>query len=184
MSAAWGDRLKAELAALPKKSPEPFTFDWKQVQASPDPRSLSGNASLLRQTICRHLVVSVPRILDVLQRIRLRFRNLGLHLPTARCASQRWITRTDSDFPSMNQRRAIRRVIADTHGLFDPAIRRHFKSIIIHAGDIGNQSVIEQLEQIAPATAVSGNVDNEGQRIIRGLDRTGRPPHRHPSYSV
>jgi hypothetical protein len=28
------DRLKAELAALPKKSPEPFTFDWKQVQAS------------------------------------------------------------------------------------------------------------------------------------------------------
>jgi len=27
------ERLKAELAALPKKSPEPFTFDWKQVQA-------------------------------------------------------------------------------------------------------------------------------------------------------
>jgi putative phosphoesterase len=66
----------------------------------------------------------------------------------------------------MNQRRAIRiGVIADTHGLFDPAIRRHFKGVdhIIHAGDIGNQSVIEQLEQIAPATAVSGNVDNEGQ---------------------
>ena len=34
MSAARADRLKAELAALPKKSPEPFTFDWKQVQAS------------------------------------------------------------------------------------------------------------------------------------------------------
>jgi predicted Zn-dependent protease len=33
MSAARADRLKAELAALPKKSPEPFTFDWKQVQA-------------------------------------------------------------------------------------------------------------------------------------------------------
>jgi hypothetical protein len=25
--------LKAELAALPKKLSEPFTFDWKQVQA-------------------------------------------------------------------------------------------------------------------------------------------------------
>ena len=34
MSAARADRLKAELAALPKKSPEPFTFDWKQVQVS------------------------------------------------------------------------------------------------------------------------------------------------------
>ncbi|HSL02826.1 MAG TPA: M48 family metallopeptidase [Nitrospiraceae bacterium] len=34
MSAARAERLKAELAALPKKLPEPFTFDWKQVQAS------------------------------------------------------------------------------------------------------------------------------------------------------
>jgi Zn-dependent protease with chaperone function len=34
MSTARADRLKAELAALPKKSPEPFTFDWKQVRAS------------------------------------------------------------------------------------------------------------------------------------------------------
>jgi len=34
MSAARAERLKAELAALPKKSPESFTFDWKQVQAS------------------------------------------------------------------------------------------------------------------------------------------------------
>ena len=53
-------------------------------------------------------------------------------------------------------------VIADTHGLFDPAIRRHFKGVdhILHAGDIGNRSVIEQLEKIAPVTAVSGNVDD------------------------
>ncbi len=34
MSTARADRLKAELAALPKKSSEPFTFDWKHVQAS------------------------------------------------------------------------------------------------------------------------------------------------------
>ncbi len=34
MSTARAERLKMELAALPKKSPEPFTFDWKQVQAS------------------------------------------------------------------------------------------------------------------------------------------------------
>ena len=34
MSTARADRLKTELAALPKKLPEPFTFGWKQVQAS------------------------------------------------------------------------------------------------------------------------------------------------------
>jgi uncharacterized protein len=66
----------------------------------------------------------------------------------------------------MNQRKAIRiGVIADTHGLFDPSIRRHFRGVnhILHAGDIGDQSVLEKLEQIAPVTAVSGNVDNEEQ---------------------
>ena len=52
-------------------------------------------------------------------------------------------------------------VIADTHGLFDSTIVRHFQGVnhIIHAGDIGERSVIQQLEVIAPVTAVSGNVD-------------------------
>ncbi|MBA2485953.1 MAG: M48 family metallopeptidase [Nitrospira sp.] len=34
MSAARAERLKVELAALPKRSPEPFTFEWKSVQES------------------------------------------------------------------------------------------------------------------------------------------------------
>jgi putative phosphoesterase len=52
-------------------------------------------------------------------------------------------------------------VLADTHGLFDPVISQHFRKVnhIIHAGDIGKRSVIEQLQAIAPVTAVSGNVD-------------------------
>ncbi len=69
----------------------------------------------------------------------------------------------------MNQRRDILiGVIADTHGLFDPAIRRHFRHVdhIFHAGDIGKRSVIEQLEQIAPVTAVSGNVDDGEQHVF------------------
>jgi Zn-dependent protease with chaperone function len=33
MSTARAERLKAELAALPKRTPEPFTFDWTKVQA-------------------------------------------------------------------------------------------------------------------------------------------------------
>lgn len=59
-------------------------------------------------------------------------------------------------------------VIADTHGLFDSAILRHFRCVdhILHAGDIGKRSVIEQLEQIAPVTAVSGNVDDGEQGVF------------------
>jgi len=61
-------------------------------------------------------------------------------------------------------------VIADTHGLFDRAILRHFEGVdhILHAGDIGDPSVIVQLEKLAPVTAVSGNVD--------GYERSGFPP--------
>jgi putative phosphoesterase len=52
-------------------------------------------------------------------------------------------------------------VISDTHGVFDRAIVRHFAGVdrILHAGDIGRREVIEQLEEIAPVTVVSGNVD-------------------------
>ena len=32
MSTARAERLKAELASLPKRTPEPFTFDWKKIQ--------------------------------------------------------------------------------------------------------------------------------------------------------
>ncbi|HEY6260819.1 MAG TPA: metallophosphoesterase family protein [Nitrospiraceae bacterium] len=66
----------------------------------------------------------------------------------------------------MNQRNTFRiGVIADTHGLFDPVVRRYFNAVdhIFHAGDIGNRPVIAQLEQLAPVTAVSGNVDSYEQ---------------------
>ncbi len=62
----------------------------------------------------------------------------------------------------MNHSKSIRiGVIADTHGLFNSAIVRHFQGVnhIIHAGDIGKRTIIEQLQTIAPVTAVSGNVD-------------------------
>lgn len=53
-------------------------------------------------------------------------------------------------------------VIADTHGLYDPAVDEHFANVteILHAGDIGNRNVLQRLRQLAPVTAVSGNVDD------------------------
>jgi len=68
------------------------------------------------------------------------------------------------------KRKIIVGVLSDTHGLFDRAILRHFAGVdhILHAGDIGGRSVIEQLKRIAPVTAVSGNVDGYEQSGILG----------------
>lgn len=63
----------------------------------------------------------------------------------------------------MSRFRSIRiGVIADTHGFFDPTVLKLFRHVdhIIHAGDIGKNSVIDRLLAIAPVTAVSGNVDD------------------------
>lgn len=67
------------------------------------------------------------------------------------------------DRRALTKRRALRLgVITDTHGLYDPAIERHFARVeeILHAGDIGDEDVIRHLRRLAPVTAVSGNVDD------------------------
>jgi putative phosphoesterase len=55
-------------------------------------------------------------------------------------------------------------VISDTHNYFDPRIPGLFARVdyILHAGDIGLPSILLQLEQIAPVTAVRGNTDDAG----------------------
>lgn len=52
-------------------------------------------------------------------------------------------------------------VIADTHGLIRPAALDALRGVdlILHAGDVGRPEVLAALEQIAPVTAVRGNVD-------------------------
>ncbi len=52
-------------------------------------------------------------------------------------------------------------VISDTHGLVRPEVLKTLEGVehIIHAGDIGSPSVIEELCRIAPMTAIRGNVD-------------------------
>src|ERR1700691_5212029 len=51
-------------------------------------------------------------------------------------------------------------VISDTHGLLRPeavaALRGSDR--ILHAGDVGNPKILEALAQIAPVTAIRGNV--------------------------
>lgn len=52
-------------------------------------------------------------------------------------------------------------LLSDTHGYMDDTILKHLadSNEIWHAGDIGDRSVIEALEEIAPVKAVYGNID-------------------------
>lgn len=54
-------------------------------------------------------------------------------------------------------------VISDTHGLLRPEALAAMRGShhIIHAGDIGDSAILEKLSQIAPVTAVRGNIDRE-----------------------
>jgi uncharacterized protein len=56
-------------------------------------------------------------------------------------------------------------VISDTHGFLDPQVPKLFAgaSHILHAGDIGPDSIIAALEAIAPVTAVLGNTDSSSR---------------------
>ena len=53
-------------------------------------------------------------------------------------------------------------IISDTHGLLRPEaiVALQGSDLIIHAGDIGNERVLDTLRQIAPVFAVRGNNDH------------------------
>jgi uncharacterized protein len=54
-------------------------------------------------------------------------------------------------------------LISDTHSHLDPTVAQHFAECdeIWHAGDIGELSVIKQLQAIKPVRAVFGNIDDK-----------------------
>ncbi len=55
-------------------------------------------------------------------------------------------------------------VISDTHGLLRPEAIAALASAdhILHAGDIGNIEILDALRQLAPVTAIRGNIDTHG----------------------
>ncbi len=55
-------------------------------------------------------------------------------------------------------------VISDTHGLLRPAAIEALRGVehILHAGDVGDASILDSLRNVAPVTAISGNIDVGG----------------------
>jgi uncharacterized protein len=55
-------------------------------------------------------------------------------------------------------------VLSDTHGLLRPELLPALAGVdhILHAGDVGDSSILTQLARIAPVTAIRGNIDTHG----------------------
>src|SRR5580658_11316377 len=55
-------------------------------------------------------------------------------------------------------------IVSDTHGLLRPEVIPALKGVdhILHLGDVGKISILDELTKIAPVTAIRGNVDREG----------------------
>jgi hypothetical protein len=55
-------------------------------------------------------------------------------------------------------------IVSDTHSLLRPEVAPKLKGVerILHIGDVGKISILDELAKIAPVTAIRGNVDREG----------------------
>lgn len=70
-------------------------------------------------------------------------------------------------FPCQAAAPAVRLgIISDTHGLLRPEVHDVFSQVdrILHAGDVGDESILDELALLAPVTAVFGNTDGSQLR--------------------
>jgi putative phosphoesterase len=65
--------------------------------------------------------------------------------------------------PAPTRTGAVIGVVSDTHGLLrsEALAALRGSDYIIHAGDIGDLTILKELAKIAPVTAIRGNVDRE-----------------------
>ena len=71
-------------------------------------------------------------------------------------------------------------VVSDTHGLVRPKAIEALRGsdVILHAGDIGGNHVLQELGELAPVIPVRGNVDGGWARLLperRRLELGGVP---------
>ena len=74
-----------------------------------------------------------------------------------------------------DERRYVVGLISDTHGLVRAEVHTALAgvSLILHAGDVGGDAILDELALIAPVLAVSGNTDSPGDpRLVQSIEHT------------
>ncbi len=81
-------------------------------------------------------------------------------------------------------------IVSDTHGRLRPEVAPALRGVdrILHLGDVGKASILDELAKIAPVTAVRGNIDRDGPcaklpetEVVLIENQPGSPPH-HSLY--
>jgi putative phosphoesterase len=80
-------------------------------------------------------------------------------------------------------------LISDTHGMVRPQVHQALAGVelILHAGDVGDDGILDELETIAPVLAVYGNTDAPGRSRLtmsRDLVRGGVSIHVSHGHEV
>ena len=68
-------------------------------------------------------------------------------------------------------------LISDTHGLVRPDVHTALTGVelILHAGDVGGDEILDELQLIAPVRAVHGNTDPvDDARLAASIEMTER----------
>jgi putative phosphoesterase len=76
--------------------------------------------------------------------------------------------------PKASGRRRTIGLISDTHGLLRPEVFTALAGVdlILHAGDVGGDEILDELAAIAPVQAVRGNTDDpENPRLSERIER-------------
>ena len=76
-------------------------------------------------------------------------------------------------------------LISDTHGMVRPEVHGALAGValILHAGDVGDDTILDELETIAPVLAVYGNTDAPGRaRLRESIDQTFEGVRIHVSH--
>lgn len=76
-------------------------------------------------------------------------------------------------------------LISDTHGMVRPQVHTALAGValILHAGDVGDDAILDELETIAPVRAVYGNTDAPGRpRLRESLDLVEEGVRIHVSH--
>lgn len=61
-------------------------------------------------------------------------------------------------------------IVSDTHGLLRPQVLSALAQAkiehILHAGDVGDIAILDRLGELAPVTAIRGNIDTRGACVL------------------
>jgi putative phosphoesterase len=113
-----------------------------------------------------------PRF-DLVTETLVRLRDIALPVQRNKPSPRPRLVHAETSL-SLDERAALRlAIVADTHSQPHPKAAERIAALapnaILHAGDIGDLQVLEELAKIAPVVAVRGNIDERASHVPEAM---------------